>query len=130
MNKKNQKKNKQKGQAMFAIVGLLSLGLLVLSTNILIGIIEHNLSLSFQQSDQGRVIAEAGLEEASIRLLRDPEYDGGQLVINGRNVIIGVSGENPKTISSSVNYFGKLKRVRAEVIFASGENQLSNWEEY
>jgi len=130
MNTKNQKKNNQKGQAMFAIVGLLSLGLLVLSTNILIGIIEHNLSLSFQQSDQGRVVAEAGLEEASIRLLRDPDYEGGQLLINGRNVIIEVSGENPKTISSSVNYFGKLKRVRAEVIFASGQNQLSNWEEY
>ena len=123
-------KNKQKGQAMFAIVGLLSLGLLILSTNILIGIIEHNLSLSFQQSDQGRVVAEAGLEEANLRLLRDPDYDGGTLVINGRNVIIDVSGENPKTISSSVNYFGKLKRVRAEVIFASGQNQLSNWEEY
>ncbi len=115
---------------MFAVVGLLSLGLLMLSTNILVGIIEHNLSLGFQQSDQGRCLAEAGAEEAILRLLRDPNYQGGQLVIDGRDVIINISGDNPKTIESSVNYFGKEKRVRVRVLAGVGDSQITSWEEY
>lgn len=128
MNKKG--KIRQQGQAMFAVVGLLSLGLLILSTNILVGIIEHNLSLIWQQSDQGRCIAEAGTEEAVLRILRDPDYGGGILVIDGRNVTIEVTGNNPKTITSQVNFFGKEKRIRAEVTLGTGESEITNWEEF
>jgi len=115
---------------MFAVVGLLSLGLLILSTNILVGIISHDLSLISQQSDQGRSLAEAGVEEAALRLLRDPGYHGGTLVIDDKNVIISVTGDGPKIITSEVDYFGKDKKIRAEVTLGVGQSQVTNWEEY
>lgn len=123
------KNKKQSGQAMLAVVGLLSVGLLMATTNILIGIIGHDQALAFQQSDQGRCLAEAGAEEASLRLARNPDYSGGQLVIDEKNVNIEVSGDNAKTVVSSVNYFGKIKKVQVTVNISSGLAEITDWQE-
>lgn len=123
------KLKQQSGQAMIAVVGLLSVGLLMASTNIMIGIIQHDQALAFQQSDQGRCLAEAGVEEAIIRLLRNPDYQGGQLVLSDKNVNIEVSGDNPKTIVSTVDYFGKVKSTKVEVSLTSGSLEVLSWED-
>lgn len=113
-----------------AVVGLLSVGLLMASTNIMIGIIQHDQALALNQSDQGRALAEAGVEEAVLRLLRDKDYSGGSLVLDGKNVTIEVTGdETNKTITSSVNYFGKNKAVQAEVTNLSGVMEVSSWQD-
>ncbi len=119
----------QSGQAMIAVVGLLSVGLLVASANMMIGVIQHDQALAFQQSDQGRCLAEAGVEESIIRLLRDPDYQGGELVLDDKNVNIEISDSNPKVITSSVDYFGKVKTVEAEIILGSGGLEIVSWED-
>jgi hypothetical protein len=125
------KNKKQSGQAMLAVVGLLSVGLLMASTNVMIGIIQHDQTLYFQQSNQGRQLVEAGVEEAIIRLLREPDYQGGQLVIDGKDVKIEVleGDQSDKVIIASVNYFGKEKKVQAEINQSSGRLEIESWED-
>lgn len=123
------KKCRQKGQAMFVVIGLLSLGLVLMTTNIMVGIIEHDLTLALQQSDQGRALAEAGAEEAVLRLLRNPDYEGGSFVIDEKNVNINVEGDNPKVITSQINYLGAEKELRVKVDTTSGETDTVSWQE-
>jgi len=129
-NKLVKKIKKQSGQAMLVVVGLLSVGLLMASTNIMIGIIQHDQALALSHSDQSRALVEGGVEEAVLRLLRDNSYSGGNLVIDGKNVTIKVTGdETNKTITSSVNYFGKNKLVQVEVVNISGIIEIDSWQD-
>lgn len=45
-------------------------------------------------------VAESGAETAVLKLLRNPNYTGETLTVNGGTATISVTGVNPKTITS------------------------------
>lgn len=45
-------------------------------------------------------VAESGAETAVIKLLRNPNYTGETLTVNGGTATINITGVNPKTITS------------------------------
>lgn len=52
------------------------------------------------QSTTTADVAESGAETAVLKLLRNPNYTGETLTVNGGTATISVTGVNPKTITS------------------------------
>ena len=75
------------------------------------------------------MLAESGIEDAILNLLRNQTYTGSTLTVNGSDITINVTGTNPKTITSTVE-FNNTKRT-IEVIVLSTENNLpiNSWRE-
>ena len=121
--------NFQKGQALITLLFFVLVSLTITSAAIIIIIIN---SISVTKSQEGTLAyyaAESGVENALLRLLRDPNYTGETLTIGTGTAIITVTGTNPKTVVA-VSQNGNFKRtVQAQMTYNNGHYTFSNWKE-
>ena len=124
---KNEKLNS--GQALITLLFFVLISLTITSGAIIIIIVN---SISVSKSQEGTLayyVAESGVENALLRLLRDPNYTGETLVIGSGTAVITVTGSNPKTVVS-VGQNGNFKRtVKAQMNYNNGYYTFSNWKE-
>jgi len=71
--------------------------------------------------------AESGIENAILRLLRDPSYTGETLIINDITVIVTVTGSDPKSVTASSQYFGAKQTVEATATYNENRLTISSW---
>lgn len=119
----------ERGQALITLLFFVLVSLTITTGAIIIIIIN---SISVSRSQEGTLAyyaAESGVENALLRLLRDPNYTGETLTIGASIVTITVTGTNPKTVVS-VGQNGNFKRrVSAQMNYNSGYYTFLNWRE-
>ena len=103
---------------------------MTITTGAIIIIIINSISASrFQEGTLAYYAAESGVENALLRLLRDPNYIGETLTVGAGTAVITVSGSNPKTVVV-VGFNGNFKRtVSAQMDYNNGYYTFSNWKE-
>lgn len=122
-------KIKEKGQALVTLLFFILISLTITSGAIII-IIANSMSASkTQEGALAYYTAESGVENALLRLLRDPNYTGETLEIGTGTAVITVSGTNPKTIISIGQNGNFKRRVSAQATYNSGYYTFSNWKE-
>lgn len=89
-------------------------------------------SQTANRSEQGSLTfsaAESGIENALLRLLRNPNYTGETVPIGNATVVIVVSGTNTKTIIAE-GKIGKFSR-KVQVIAQYSNNvfEIQSWKE-
>lgn len=119
----------QKGQALITLLFFILISLTI-TTGAIIIIIINSVSVSrFQEGTLAYYVAESGVENALLRLLRDPDYTGETLTIGTATAVITVTGTNPKTVVV-VSQNGNFKRtVQAQMNYNNGYYTFSNWKE-
>lgn len=122
-------KIREKAQAMITLLFFVLISLTI-TTGAIIIIITNSISASrFQDGTTAYYVAESGVENALLRLLRDPAYAGEVLTIGEGTSTITVSGTNPKTIVS-VGQYGEFRRtVQVQATYSDGYYTFSNWKE-
>lgn len=119
----------QRGQALITLLFFVLVSLTITSAAIIIIIINH---ISVSRSQEGTIayyMAESGVENALLGILRDPNYTGETLTIGTGTAVITVTGTNPKTVVS-VGQNGNFKRrVSAQMNYNNGYYTFSNWKE-
>jgi hypothetical protein len=117
------------GQALITLLFFVLISLTITSAAIII-IITNSLSASkFVEGDLSYYAAESGIENALLRLLRDPNYTGETLTIGDATALVTVSGDNPKTVVSIGQNGSFKRRVSAQMTYNSGYYTFSNWKE-
>lgn len=118
-----------RGQALITLLFFVLISLTITSGAIII-IIANSISASrFQEGTLAYYAAESGVENALLRLLRDPNYTGETLTIDTGTAVITVTGTNPKIVVS-IGLNGNFKRkVSAQMNYSSGYYTFSNWKE-
>lgn len=118
----------ERGQALVTLLFFVLISLTITSAAIIIIIVN---SISASRSQEGTLayyIAESGVENALLRLLRDPTYLGETLSVGDATVAISVTGTNPKVVIATSS--GNFKRtVQAQMTYSSGYYTFSNWKE-
>ena len=121
-------KNKinQKGQAIVTLLFFMVIGISIVTAVVVFVL---NTALSGSNFEQGTVAyygAETGIENALLRLLRDPGYSGETMVFNGTTVTIQVSGN---TIISTAEYGNSIRRVEAQTVYNDNILSVLSWRE-
>ena len=73
--------------------------------------------------------AESGIENALLRLLRDPSYTGETLPVGDGTAVITVTGTNPKTITVIGTINSHSKTIEATATFTNGIMTVTSWRE-
>jgi hypothetical protein len=117
------------GQALVTLLFFVLISLTITSAAIII-IVTNSLSANrFQEGTKAYYMAESGVENALLRLLRDPNYSGETLAVGTATAVVTVTGTNPKTVVS-VGQDGNFKRtVQAQATYTNGFYTFSNWKE-
>lgn len=93
-------------------------------------VIANSLAASkLEQGEDAHAIAQSGVEETLLRLLRNDAYSGGTLTIGDGNATVSVAGNNPIVVSS-VGSTGTFKRtVQVGVTVTNMIMSMSSWQE-
>lgn len=71
--------------------------------------------------------AESGVENAIIRLIRDPGYTGETLILDDNTIIIVVSGTDTKTIRSTANNGFFQQTIQATASYVDNRLTVTSW---
>lgn len=119
----------QNGQAMITLLFFVIVGITVTSAATIIIMIN---SLSTNKLQQGLIVyssAEAGIENALLRLLRDPNYKGETLTIGEGNVEVKVTGSSPIIITSQAKEGDLLRKIEVQTQYTNNILTVSSWKE-
>jgi type II secretory pathway component PulK len=107
------------GQAMIAILLVVALALIFITTTAVIYTSEADFSFNTRKSNEVYYNGEAALENAIIRIIRNPNYLGETLTLDDGSAIISVSiGPSPtqktiniKSISNSHKFIRNIQAI-------------------
>jgi hypothetical protein len=122
------------GQALVTILFIGIIGITI-ATAAAIFALENMRSASVsEQGVDAYYIAEAGVQEGLIRILRDPNYKGTQvgqpLIIGDGSAVISTSSAGTNiTITSIGTYHNSVRKVQAKTVYNNGVLTISSWKE-
>jgi len=116
---------KQKGQAliMVILIGIIALIAVVSAATLVISELKKNTTVSFGVSQYQ--ITYGALENALMRVLRDPNYTGETVTLATSTCIITVSGSSPKTVEARCSDGTYSRKINATATFTGGVMAVS-----
>lgn len=131
-NRFKQHSHKDKGQALIGVLAVIAISMILVSSLMMNSLISADSSLKLRQSSHAIINADSYIQDAIIKIIRDPNYVGESLTLPDSRVIIEVTGDNPKNILvKSINFEGDiLRRLSLQVNFSdNGAISIDNWTE-
>lgn len=120
----------QTGQALVTLLFFMIIAITITSAAVVIILTN---SMSAQKLEQGTTsyyAAESGAENALLRLLRDPNYPGEPLTIDGATVTTAVAKSGSIYTITSNSTSGNFKRtVQVTTSFVNNIFTISSWKE-
>ncbi len=124
-------KHLRSGQVGILLTLIIFLLISITTTAVAIALSSSQSLTTTELSEQALASAQAGLDNAVLRLLRDPSYSGeANLSIGQGSVTIIVSAATPQLVTSSAVVGGIVRRVRASVTTSAGQLVVGDYEEY
>lgn len=121
-------KNKfyEQGQAVVTLLFFMVISISIITA---IVVVVMNNATSGSNVEQGTVAyysAETGIENALLRLLRDPSYTGETMNVDDATVTIVVSGN---TITSTAHYANSIRKIQVQTVYNNNVLTVSSWRE-
>ncbi len=117
------------GQALVMLISFVAIAVVVITSALINMFINMTAATRTQIGDSAYSVAESGVENALIRLLRDTSYIGETLTVGSGSAVVTVSGTNPKTITST-GTFGSFKRkIQVVASDSAGILSVTSWKE-
>ena len=103
---------------------------ITLSTTAVAVMVSNSLSVTrSEQNAQALEIAEAGAENALVRLLRSTNYTGETLAVGDGSVTVTVNGTNTKTITSVGTIANFSRTIQVVITMTNGVLAVTSWSE-
>lgn len=119
--------NSQKGYVLTSLLIFIVVIVLISTTSILVSISSMRGQTHFDSGRQALMAADSGIENAILRLLRDPDYNGETLEIDGTTVEILVEINNQFIITAVADSGAHEKTVRVTLDRVDGVLQIISW---
>ena len=120
---------RRKGQGLIVLIVLVAMALTIISSAVTSNVINAISTTRTQEGESARDIAESGIENALLRLLRDSSYAGETLPVGEGSATITVSGTNPKTIVSVGNISTYRRTITVTATETNGVLSVTTWSE-
>lgn len=121
----------KQGQVGILLTLIIFLLISITTTAVAVALSSSQSLTTTELSEQALISAQTGLDNAVLRLLRDPSYAGeSDLSIAQGSVTITISGSSPQLVTSSAVVGGLIRRVRANVSSNAGALVIDGYEEY
>lgn len=122
--------NNKSGQVLVILIFFMAMALTVTGAAIILNYVGSLSTAHVEEGVLSNQVAESGMENALLRLLRNPNYTGEVLTIDNGTVTVNIAGTLVKTITAvatSSSNFTRTIEVHAQV--ANGTLQILSWKE-
>jgi len=120
--------NYKQGQTLLMLLVFMVIAITITSAATILILVNSANTQKFEGGTVAYHITESGIENALLRLLRNPNYAGETLSVNGGTATITVTGSNPYTINSTGKK-GNFSRTLQVIVNYNGNMTISSWRE-
>lgn len=118
-----------KGQVLVTLLMFVLVAMTVITSVILIVIANTRSTSTVQQGTSVYYVAEAGVENALMQLLRNPDYTGETLQVDGSTAVITVSGLTAKIITVAGQQDNLIRKIQVNVSYNNNQLTITSWKE-
>jgi len=123
-------KNNQRGQALVTLLYIMVIGIAITSAIAVIMLVNILGGGTMQQGEYAYYAAESGIENAILKLLRNPSYDGEIVNLeNGGSVTTEITSQNPLTIVATGKYYNTARKIQVQTVYNNNVLTISSWKE-
>jgi len=115
------------GQTIVMLLVFMAIAITVTTASVFLSISNSQNSSRLQISNEALAVAESGMENALLRLLRDPSYTGETLPVGDGNATISLAGSSPVVITSVGRMGNYVRTVRVTGSFAGVIFNINSW---
>lgn len=119
----------EEGQALVILLIFMIIALTVTSAGVMVVLVNSISSSSISQSQEVYFIAESGIEDALLRLARDPNYGGENVTVGSGTTAVTISGGSTKTITSTATLGNFKKQIVASASYNNYVWSVNSWKE-
>lgn len=122
-------KKNESGMALVTVLIFSVVAIIVITLGIMLMVIQTGSSSKVASSQESMFVAESAMENALIRLLRDPNYTGETLTFQNGTATITVEGSTQKTVTVTSNVLSSNRTLRVTLTENEGASAVSSWRE-
>lgn len=119
----------ESGQALIMMIVFVVMAGIIAVGTVTVSIINYQSTGSLAQGLDAYYIAEAGAENAILRILKNPAYSGETLTVGSGTATITVAGTATKTIVSTGTSGSFIRKIQAVGSISGGAFTTSSWAE-
>jgi hypothetical protein len=119
----------RKGQALITLLFFIVVGISITSAAAIILVNNIASASTSEQGTDAYEVAESGIENALLELLRNPSYSGETLFVGNGTCVIQVTNGNPITILSTGTYNNSVRKIQVQVVYNNSILTISTWKE-
>jgi len=116
----------QKGQAFVTLLFFVIIGITIISAETIVLFTNILSASTTEQGTNAYYVAESGIEEALLRLNRNPGYAGEVLTVGEGNAVIQVDNG---IITATGTYANSIKKIQVQTVNNNGELKIVSWKE-
>ena len=122
-------KAKTNGQALVSLLVFMLIAISITTGAVLLLISNSTNTTKISQGGNALAIAEAGAENALIKMLRSPAYTGETVSLSGGEGVVVVTGNNPYLIRSRGTSGNFVRVIEVSVQFTDNKMSIVSWKE-
>jgi hypothetical protein len=123
------KMSNNKGQTLVTLLFFMVIAITITTGALMVIFINTQAQTKVQQSQTAYYITESGVENAIIRLLRDPTYTGETLTVGEGSVVIQVAGSGPYTITATGTDGNFTRKIQVVAAYTNNILSIQSWQE-
>lgn len=116
----------QRGQSLVILLVFMAVALTITGATATLIAVNSQTTSAFNEGQSAFEVAESGVENALLRLLRDPSYPGETLQVGLGSAIVIV---NNNVITSLGRWGGTTRKIQVSVSFNAGRMTIDSWRE-
>lgn len=122
------KKRNKTGQALVTLLVFIAVATTITAAATTVTLINSQTTGKFAQGESALTIAQAGADNAILRLLRNPSYLGEVLTVGSGTATITVSGSSVKTITSVGQDGNFIRKIQVVGTYVNNTFAISSWD--
>lgn len=117
------------GQALVTLLVFAATAIIIASGAAVVTIVNSQGTSKFMQGEEALSTAEAGADNAILRILRDPNYTGETITVGGGTATITVTPGLSKTIISTGVSGNFIRKIQVDCAFNNNVLTITGWKE-
>ena len=122
------KQRNKTGQALVSLLVFIAVATTITAAATTVTLINSQTTGKFTQGESALTIAQAGADNAILRLLRDSAYAGEVLTVGSGTATITVGGSSVKTITSVGKDGNFIRKLQVVGTFVNNTFTITSWD--
>ena len=118
-----------KGMALVTVIIFAAVAIVVITLGVSLMVIQTSSSTRVASSQEALIVAESAMENALIRLLRNPNYTGETLTFLDGTATIVVTGTTNKTVTVTADVLSSKRTIVVDLTETDGVTSVNSWRE-